>query len=101
MSGTIIAALIARARKRIVYHFTSAGATSKETATKYERSAKRWERREFDRMQAFGAIEKTPAGLFWLNEQRLSDYRKEAIARVLGILAIAGFAAAGAMAVGG
>lgn len=101
MSGTIVAAMIARARKRLVYHFTSAGATSKETATAYQRPDRRLERREFDRMLAFGAIEKTPAGLYWLNEQRLSDYRKESIARVLGILAIAGFAAAGAMAVGG
>ncbi len=101
MSGTIMAALIAKARNRVVWHFTSAGATSKETATGFATPDKRLDRRVFARMVAFGAIERTPAGLYWLNEARLADYRKESLARVLGILAIAGFAAAGAMAVGG
>jgi hypothetical protein len=31
----------------------------------------------------------------------LSDFKKESLARVLGTIALAGFAAAGAMAVGG
>ncbi len=101
MSGTIMAALIAKARNRVAWHFTSAGAISKETATRFETPAARLDRRVFERMVAFGAIEKTPAGLYWLNEERTSDYRKESLARVLGILAIAGFAAAGAMAIGG
>jgi hypothetical protein len=101
MSGTIMAALIAKARNRVAWHFTSAGATSKETATRFETPAARLDRRVFERMVAFGAIEKTPSGLYWLNEERTSDYRKESLARVLGILAIAGFAAAGAMAIGG
>jgi hypothetical protein len=101
MSGTIMAALIAKARNRVVWHFTSAGATSKDTATRFEAPSARIERRVFARMVAFGAIEKTPEGLYWLNETRLSDYRKESLARVLGILAVAGFAAAGAMAIGG
>jgi len=101
MSGTIMAALIARARNRVVWHFTSAGATSKETATHAAASTARLDRRVFERMVAFGAIEKTPEGRYWLNEARLADFRKESLARVLGILAIAGFAAAGAMAIGG
>lgn len=101
MSGTIMAALIAKARNRVTWHFTSAGATTKETATKFPTPKSRLDRRVFERMVAFGAIEKTPDGLYWLNEARVSDYRKESLARVLGILAIAGFAAAGAMAIGG
>lgn len=94
-------ALIARARQRVVWHFTSAGATTKATATRFDMPEARLDRRVFERMLAFGAIEKTPEGLYWLNEARLSDYKKESLARVLGILAIAGFAAAGAMAIGG
>ena len=101
MSGTIMAAMIARARKRVVWHFTSAGATSKDHATRFDTPDARIDRRVFERMLAFGAIERTPEGRYWLNENRLSDYRKESLARALGILAIAGFAAAGAMAIGG
>lgn len=101
MSGTIMAAVIARARNRVTWHFTSAGAISKDTATRFDTPEGRLDRRVFERMLAFGAIEKTPDGLYWLNERRLSGYRKESLARVLGILAIAGFAAAGAMAIGG
>ncbi|KQN92747.1 hypothetical protein ASE95_08785 [Sphingomonas sp. Leaf231] len=101
MSGAVMAAMIAKARNRVSWYFTSAGATSKATATRYETPDARLDRRVFKRMLAFGAIEKTPDGLYWLNEERLADYRKESLARVLGILAIAGFAAAGAMAIGG
>lgn len=101
MSGTVMATLVARARKRIEWHFVSAGATRKEAAIAFERPKGRIERRVFDRMLAFGAIEKTPAGTFWLVETRVGDFRKESLARVLGMLAIAGFAAAGAMVMGG
>ncbi|WP_288458768.1 hypothetical protein [uncultured Sphingomonas sp.] len=101
MSGTVVAAMVARARKQIEWHFVSAGATRKETAIAFERPTGRLERRVFDRMVSFGAIEKTPAGTFWLVEKRLGDFRKESLARVLGILAVAGFAAAGAMLIGG
>lgn len=94
-------ALIARARQRIVWHFTSAGATTKPNATAFDPPDSKVEARVFARMLAFGAIEKTPEGRYWLNEARLSDYKKESLAKVLGILAIAGFAAAGAMAIGG
>lgn len=101
MSGAIVATMIARARNRIVSDFRNAGATVKDTPIAYAAPDKRIQRRVFERMVAFGAIEKTPAGSYWLNEARLSDFRKESLARVLGILAIAGFAAAGAMAIGG
>ena len=101
MSGTVIAATVVRMRKRIEWHFISAGATRNDAAIPFERPDKRLERRIFDRMLAFGAIEKTPEGKYWLVEKRLSDFQKESIARVLGMLAIAGFAAAGRLALGG
>ena len=101
MSGTIVATIIARAQRRIVSDFRNAGATAKDGPIAYAAPDKRNQRRVFERMVAFGAIEKTPAGTYWLNEARLRDFRKESLAHVLGILAIAGLAAAGALAIRG
>ena len=100
MPGTIAATVIMKARKKIAWHFLSAGATSAATATAFERPETRLGGEEFDRMVAFGALEKTDDGRYWLHRRRYADYRKESLARVLGYLALAGFAAAGAMALG-
>jgi len=55
----------------------------------------------FASMVQFGALQEAGNGSYWLDERRYADFRKERLARVLGILAIAGFAVAGAMAVAG
>jgi hypothetical protein len=101
MSGAIVAVAVARARQRIASHFTEAGAITKAKAVAYTPSSHRMEKRMFARMLAFGALVETSPGHFYLDERRFADFRKESLAKVLGILAIAGFAAAGAMLVTG
>lgn len=101
MSGAIVAVAVARTRRRIATHFVDAGATSEEKAIGYALPTQRLEKRMFERMLTFGAIVETTPGQFYLDEKRFTDFRKESFAKVLGILAIAGFAAAGAMLVTG
>ena len=101
MTGTVAATIVARARRRIVDHFTSAGATLPGHAIAFARPSGRIERRIFRRMIAFGALRETRTGAYWLDTKRMADFRKESLARVLGVLAVAGFAAAGAIAFGG
>lgn len=101
MSGAIVAAAVARARRRIASHFVEAKATTKTGAIAFAPGSSRLERRMFKRMVAFGAIKEEKGGLYWLDEKRLSDFKKESLARVLSILAVAGFAVAGAMAISG
>ncbi|WP_375272235.1 hypothetical protein [Sphingomonas sp.] len=92
--------LIARARSQIVGYFTQAGATKPDAAIPYAAKG-RLEARLFRRMVDFGLLVEVKQGRFWLDQDRLSDFKKESLARVLGAIALAGFAAAGAMAVGG
>lgn len=101
MSGAVIAVAVARAGRRIATHFVDAGATSKTKAIAYASSPHRLEKRMFARMLAFGAVVETTPGQYYLNEKRFADFRKESLAKMLAILAIAGFAAAGAMLVTG
>ncbi|WP_174297016.1 hypothetical protein [Sphingomonas bacterium] len=101
MTGTVAATLAARARRRIVDHFTSAGATLPNHAIACPEPGGRVERHIVRRMIAFGALRAAGEGTYWLDTRRLADFRKESLARVLGVLAVAGFAAAGAIAFGG
>lgn len=100
MAGEKISALAARARGRIVAYFTEHGATKPDAAIPYAPKA-RLETRLFRRMVDFGLLVEVKQGRFWLDQERLSDFKKESLARVLGAIALAGFAAAGAMAIGG
>jgi hypothetical protein len=100
MSATIVAVAVAKARRRIVKHFTQAGATSAAKAIAYNEPDKRLERRIFQRMLAFGAVKRASEGKYWLDEAKLGDFRKESLAKVLTIIAATGFAAAGAMFLG-
>lgn len=97
MSGAVAAAMVARERTRIATYFTTAGATRADAAIAYF-PKRRLEGRVFRRMAEFGALHETPAGKYWLDERRFADFRKESLAKALGILALAGFAAAGAIA---
>jgi len=101
MSGAVVAVAVARARRRIATHFLDAGATSKAKAVAYAPPSHGLEKRMFARMLTFGAVVEATPGQFYLNEKHFADFRKESLAKVLGILAIAGFAAAGAMLVTG
>lgn len=101
MSAAVIAVAVARARRRVASHFIDAGATAKAKAIAYAPSSSRLERRLFARMLAFGAVVETEPGYFYMNEKRFADFRKESLAKVLSILALAGFAAAGALFVTG
>ena len=101
MSGAAVAVIVARARQRIANHFLAANATDQAHAVAFEPAGRRVERRMFDLMHRFGAIRDGAPGTYWLDEKRFADFRKERLARVLGILALTGFAAAAAMAFGG
>jgi hypothetical protein len=100
MAGEMVSALVVGTRRRIVDYFTNAGATKPDAALPYAPKG-RLEKRLFRRMVDFGLLVEVKQGRFWLDRDRLSDFKKESLARVLGTIALAGFAAAGAMAVGG
>ena len=104
MSGAAVAAMVARARRDIVRHFTAAGATAPERAVAYDPDAAgrptRIRRRLFRRMTAFGAVREPRPGLFYLDEERLDAFRWSMRKRVVGILALAGAAVAAAIALG-
>ena len=51
-------------------------------------------------MVKFRAVVPEGEGRYWLDERTLGHFRKEELARVLGAIAVAGFAAAGAIALG-
>lgn len=88
-----------RAQNRIVERLRGAGAVKPANATAYA-PAGRGERRLLERMVRFGAVVAETEGHYWLDERALINFRKEELARVLGAIAVAGFAAAGAMAIG-
>ena len=89
-----------RSRNTVAIRLRTAGAVTRETATRILPEGKR-ETKLLDRMVAFGAVKETPEGSHWLDERRFLDFRKEGLASVLGYIAIAGFAAAGALAATG
>lgn len=100
MTATVVAVAVARARRRIVQHFTQAGATAQDKAIAFPDPKRRLERRIFKRMLDFGAVKRGAGNTYWLDEKKLGDFRKESLAKVLTILAATGFAAAGVMLLG-
>ncbi|WP_066776947.1 hypothetical protein [Sphingomonas sp. CCH5-D11] len=88
-----------RSQNRIVERLRRAGAIKPANATTYMPTA-RGERRLLARMVKFGAVVTESEGRYWLDERALINFRKEELARVLGAIAVAGFAAAGAIAIG-
>ncbi|MCC2979758.1 MULTISPECIES: hypothetical protein [unclassified Sphingomonas] len=88
-----------RAQNRIVERLRAAGAIKPANAASFV-PAGRGEKRLLNRMLKFGAIVAEPEHRYWLDERRLTNFRKEELARVLGAIAVAGFAAAGAIAIG-
>lgn len=88
-----------RAQNRIVQRLRAAGAIKPANAISWEPTG-RGEKRLLDRMLKFGAVVAESEHRYWLDERRLANFRKEELARVLGAIAVAGFAAAGAIAMG-
>ena len=88
-----------RTRNTVALRLRDEGAVSRDTATVVAANAA--EAKLLDRMIAFGAVKETPDGRRWLDERRFLDFRKEGLASVLGYVALAGFAAAGALAATG
>ncbi|WP_298672951.1 hypothetical protein [uncultured Sphingomonas sp.] len=97
--GRIAEQIAVRAQSVIVAHFVDANATAAERAIVFEPEG-RAQQRVFRRMTRFGAILPAENGRWFLDEQRLLDFRKEELARLLGVIALTGFAAAGAIALG-
>lgn len=89
-----------RTRNPIALHLREAGALSRDTAVAVMPVGE-GEAKLLDRMIAFGAVKETADGHRWLDAHRFLDFRKEGLAGVLGYVALAGFAAAGALAVTG
>lgn len=88
-----------RAQNRLVAQLRRAGAIKPANATAYTPTG-RGERRLLERMVKFGAVVAETEGHYWLDERALMNFRKEELARVLGAIAVAGFAAAGAITIG-
>jgi hypothetical protein len=101
MSGAIIAAHVVRARKRIVAAFEDASATSPERAIAYVPPARRIAKRVFRRLVAHGALVEAKPGRYYLDRDRLADYRSKMRGRVAGMLALAAAAVGAAVALGG
>lgn len=91
--------LVTRAQTGIVERLRAAGAITPQHAAALS-PARRGERRVLERMVKFGAVVAAREGHYWLDERALPHFRKEELARLLGALAVAGFAAAGAIAMG-
>jgi hypothetical protein len=89
-----------RTRNTIALRLRQQGAVSRDTAVPAAPQGKA-ETKLLDRLVAFGAVKETPEGRHWLDERRFLDFRKEGLASVLGYIALAGFAAAGALAATG
>lgn len=87
-----------RTRNKVALELRRRGAITRDTAIKI---APAEDAKLLDRMVAFGAVKETPEGRHWLDERRFLDFRKEGLASVLGYVALAGFAAAGALAATG
>jgi hypothetical protein len=88
-----------RAQNRIVERLRAAGAIKPANAAAFTPS-RRGERRLLGRMVKFGAVVTETNDRYWLDERMLVNFRKEELARMLGAIAVAGFAAAGAIAMG-
>lgn len=88
-----------RAQNRIVERLRAAGAIKPMNAAALSPTG-RGERRLLERMVKFGAVMAESDGRYWLDERALVNFRKEELARALGAIAVAGFAAAGAIAFG-
>ncbi len=87
-----------RAQNRLVERLRAVNALTAARAVTLTPKG-RGEARMLARMTAFQAI-REEGGRHWLDEQALVHFRKEELARVLGAIAVAGFAAAGAIALG-
>jgi hypothetical protein len=88
-----------RTQDRMVERLRAANAIKPANATLLAPLSRR-EARLLERMVKFRAVVQEGEHLYWLNEQALVHFRKEELARLLGAVAVAGFAAAGALALG-
>lgn len=88
-----------RAQNRLVERLRAAGAIKPANATRMEQLSGR-EARLLARMVQFRAVVAEGEDRYWLDERTLIHFRKEELARMLGAVAVAGFAAAGALALG-
>lgn len=96
----MIAAAAARARKRIVRDFVAADATSSDRAMAYDPEDRPVSRRLFRRMVAHGAVQEPAPGRYYLDPDRLDDFRSATRRRALGMVAGTGALLAGLLALG-
>lgn len=91
--------LVTRAQAGIVEKLRAAGAFTPARAVAIA-PTRRAERKVLERMVKYGVVVAEREGHYWLDERALPHFRKEELARILGAIAVAGFAAAGAIALG-
>lgn len=65
-------ATVARAKRRVIRHFTDAGATRPERAVAYEPDAG-IDQRQFAKLIHLGVIEDTGTGLYWFDKPMLDQ----------------------------
>ena len=79
--ATAVAALKAKARRRIFAHFASADAFSAEQAVSFTPNRLIVER-QFARMENAGVVRSTSDGRFWLDFERYRDWQTKRRLRV-------------------
>lgn len=97
-SAALTAATVAHARRAVIRHFTSHAATAPERAIGFA-PTRRVERRLFGQMRDFGAIREASPGLFFIDADRLAEFRSSVRRRVVRVALMAGALAAGIVAI--
>jgi hypothetical protein len=85
-AAPMIAAAVARARRRVLSAFRDAGATNPGRAIGFQ-PERRLEEKYFDALVDFGAIVATDKGTFWLDEAKVAQHtakRRKRAALILG-----------------
>lgn len=90
----IIAAMIVRARRKIVQHFLFHHATAPADAVPYLPQS-RIERSQFDRLKERGVIREEGAGRYWVDTDAFVELERARHRKALILVAVAAVVAAG------
>src|SRR5690242_2870078 len=85
--ATAAAAIIAKARRRILDHLMMANAVSPETAVGYEPNSIA-QRRQFERLQGAGVIKEARTGEYWLDIPAYRDWANRRRRRIIALMVV-------------
>ena len=91
--ATAAAAIIAKARRRIIDHLMMANAVSPESAVGYEPNSIA-QRRQFERLQAAGVIKEARNDEYWIDIPAYSAWANRRRRRMIALLIVVVIAAA-------